>query len=165
MEFPNSKISTPPMAGAINSHMPPRAKPVAKKPKPSPATSNDSEMIDKMIAETNDWRGKVLSTIRRITLSADPQVTEQWKFMGTPVWYCDGMIAVANPHAGKVKWTFALGAKLEDKDKLFNAGLEGNARRAIDIFEGDKLDEKAMLRLVKSAIEFNRAKSEKKSKR
>lgn len=118
---------------------------------------NPSERIDQHIAGIADWRGKVLATIRRIMLEADPAVTEDWKWMGTPVWYCDGMIAIANPHKGKVKVTFMQGAKLPDQAKLFNAGLEGNQWRAIDIFEKDRPDEAALRRLVKIAIAYNRS--------
>lgn len=116
-----------------------------------------SEQIDQFIAGITDWRGKVLATIRRIMREADPSVTEDWKWMGTPVWYCDGMVSLANPHRGKVKWTFSKGAYLVDADRLFNAGLEGNVWRAIDIFEFDRLDEAALRRLVKIAIAYNRA--------
>lgn len=117
-----------------------------------------SERIDQHIAGIPDWRGKVLATIRRIMLKSDPGVTEDWKWMGTPVWYCDGMVALANPHGGKVKWTFGQGAHFPDADHLFNAGLEGNAWRAIDIFEKDRLDEAALRRLVRTAIAYNRSK-------
>jgi hypothetical protein len=117
-----------------------------------------SEQIDKRIASLADWRGEVLATIRRIMLEADPAVTEDWKWMGTPVWYCDGMVSLANPHTGKVKWTFSHGAHLADADKLFNAGLDGNEWRAIDIFENDRLNEAKLGRLVKTAIAYNRSK-------
>ena len=116
-----------------------------------------SDQIDQHIAGVTDWRGPVLATIRRLSLGADPAVTEDWKWMGTPVWSCDGIVSLANPHAGKVKWTFAKGALFPDVDKLFNTGLEGNERRAIDIFEGDPLDEAALTRLVKTAIAWNRS--------
>ena len=116
-----------------------------------------SERIDQHIAGIPDWRGKVLATIRRIMLESDPGVTEDWKWMGTPVWYCDGMVALANPHRGKVKWTFAQGANFPDADHLFNAGLGGTAWRAIDIFEKDRLDETALRRLVRGAIAYNRS--------
>jgi len=119
---------------------------------------NASERIDQHIAGIGDWRGKVLATIRRIMLESDPAVTEDWKWMGTPAWYCDGLVALANPHKGKVKWTFSQGAKFPDADHLFNAGLEGNAWRAIDIFENDRLDEAALGRLVRTAIAYNRSK-------
>ncbi len=116
-----------------------------------------SERIDQHIAGIDDWRGKVLATIRRIMLEADPAVTEDWKWMGTPVWYCDGMVSLANPHRGKVKWTFAKGAHFADPERLFNAGLEGNDWRSIDIFEKDRPDEAALRRLVKIAIAYNRS--------
>jgi hypothetical protein len=119
-----------------------------------------SERIDQRIAEISDWRGKVLATIRRLMLEADPGVTEDWKWMGTPVWYCAGMVSLANPHAGKVKWTFAQGAKFPDPDHLFNAGLGGSTWRAIDIFEKDRLDEAALGRLIQGAIAYNRSKQE-----
>jgi hypothetical protein len=90
-------------------------------------------------------------------LEADPEVTEDWKWMGTPVWYCDGMVSLANPHRGKVKWTFVKGAHFADPQRLFNAGLEGNDWRAIDIFENDRLDEAALRGLVKTAIAYNRS--------
>jgi hypothetical protein len=116
-----------------------------------------SEQIDQHIAGISDWRGKVLATIRRIVREADPAVTEDWKWMGTPVWYCDGMVSLANPHRGKVKWTFVKGAHFADADRLFNAGLEGNDWRAIDIFEKDRLDEAALRRLVRTAVAYNRS--------
>jgi len=116
-----------------------------------------SEQIDRHITSILDWRGPVLATIRRIMREADPAVTEDWKWMGTPVWSCDGVVAIANPHAGKVKVTFAHGAKFPDADHMFNAGLEGNAWRAIDVFEKDRLNETALRRLVKTAIAYNRS--------
>jgi hypothetical protein len=119
---------------------------------------NPSERIDQHIAGIKDWRGPVLATIRRIMMEADPSVTEDWKWMGTPVWYCDGIVSLANPHKGKVKWTFAKGALFADADQLFNTGLEGNERRAIDFFENDRLDEAALRRLVRAAIAYNRSK-------
>jgi hypothetical protein len=118
---------------------------------------NPSEQIDQHIAGIPDWRGKVLATIRRIMLNADPAVTEDWKWMGTPVWYCDGMVSLANPHRGKVKWTFSNGAHFADADHLFNAGLDGSQWRAIDIFEKDRPNEAAFRRLVKTAIAYNRS--------
>jgi hypothetical protein len=116
-----------------------------------------SETIDQHIAGLTDWRGKVLATIRRIMLEADPAVTEDWKWMGTPVWYCDGMVSLANAHKGKVKWTFYKGAHFADADHLFNNGLGGKEWRAIDIVEEDRLSEPALKRLVKAAIAYNRS--------
>ncbi len=120
-----------------------------------------SEQIDRMIAELTDWRGKTFASVRKSILAADPEIIEEWKWMGSPVWSRDGMIAVANAHKGKVKLTFAHGASLPDLDRLFNAGLEGNARRAIDFLEGDKVDERALKNLVRAAIDYNQTKLKK----
>jgi hypothetical protein len=122
---------------------------------------NPSERIDELIAGITDWRGKTFAGIREAILEADQEIVEEWKWMGSPVWYRDGMIAVANAHKGKVKLTFAHGARLADPDKLFNAGLEGNARRAIDFFEGDKINRRALKDLVRAAIEYNQTKLKK----
>ena len=122
---------------------------------------NASERIDQMIAGLTDWRGKTFASVRKSILEADREIIEEWKWMGSPVWSRDGMIAVANAHKGKVKLTFAYGAKLQDPDKLFNAGLEGNARRAIDFFEGDKIDKRALRNLVRVAIDYNQTKLKK----
>jgi hypothetical protein len=124
---------------------------------------NPSERIDRLIAGITDWRGKTFAAIRKTILAADPVIVEEWKWMGSPVWSRDGMIAVANAHKGKVKLTFAYGAKLQDPDKLFNAGLEGNARRAIDFFEGDKINERALKNIVRAAIDYNQTKKKKKA--
>jgi len=122
-----------------------------------------SERIDQLIAKITDWRGKTFATMRKSILAADKEIVEEWKWMGSPVWSCDGMIAVANAHKGKVKLTFAYGARLPDPDKLFNAGLEGNMRRAIDFLEGDKVDAPALKKLVRAAIDYNRSKSKTKT--
>jgi hypothetical protein len=122
---------------------------------------NASQQIDEMIAGLTDWRGKTLAVVRKIILAADPGIIEEWKWMGSPLWSRDGMIAVGNAHKGKVKLTFAYGASLPDPDRLFNAGLEGNARRAIDFFEGDRINETALSNLVRSAIDHNRLKLKK----
>ena len=124
---------------------------------------NPSERIDRLIAGLTDWRGKTFASIRKSILEADGEIVEEWKWMGSPVWSRDGMIAVANAHKEKVKLTFAYGASLPDPDKLFNAGLEGNARRAIDFFEGDKINERALKTLVRAAIEYNERKLKKKA--
>jgi hypothetical protein len=119
---------------------------------------NPSERIDRMIAELTDWRGKTFASVRKSILEADREIIEEWKWMGSPVWSRDGIIAVANAHKGKVKLTFDYGARLPDPDKLFNAGLEGNQRRAIDFFEGDKINGRALKNLVRAAIEYNQLK-------
>ncbi len=124
---------------------------------------NAAEQIDKLIERTSDWRGKTLASVRKTILEADKEITEEWKWMGSPVWSRDGIIAVGNPHKGKVKLTFMYGAKLADPDKLFNAGLEGNERRAIDFFEGDKVNARALKDLIRAAIEYNQAKRSKKT--
>lgn len=117
-----------------------------------------SEKIDQLIASITEWRGETFAAVRKAILAADKEIVEEWKWMGSPVWSRDGIIAVANAHKGKVKLTFDYGARLSDPDKLFNAGLEGNQRRAIDFFEGDKVNSRALKALVRAAIEFNQTK-------
>src|SRR6266566_10122508 len=124
---------------------------------------NPSERIDQLIAELTDWRGKTFASIRKSILEADPEIIEEWKWMGSPVWSHDGIIAVANAHKEKVKLTFAHGARLPDPDELFNAGLEGNERRAIDFFEGDKINARTLKNLVRAAVDYNQSKLKKKA--
>ena len=121
-----------------------------------------SEQIDHYIAELTDWRGKTLDSVRKAILAADPEIIEEWKWMGSPVWSRDGTIAVGNAHKEKVKLTFSHGASLPDPDKLFNNGFGGKVWRAIDLFEGDKIDEAALKTLIRAAIAFNQAKAKKK---
>ena len=125
---------------------------------------NPSERIDQLIAKITDWRGKTFAGIRKTILATDREIIEEWKWMGSPVWSRHGIIAVANAHKGKVKLTFAHGASLPDPDKLFNAGLEGNMRRAIDFFEGDKIIERTLKTLVRAAIDYNQIKLNKKAR-
>jgi hypothetical protein len=117
--------------------------------------TNPSERIDQLIAELTDWRSATLAIVRKAILEADPEIIEEWKWMGSPVWSRDGMIAVGNAHKDKVKLTFSHGASLPDPDELFNNGFGGKVWRAIDLFEGDKLDEGALTELVRSAITHN----------
>jgi hypothetical protein len=124
---------------------------------------NPSERIDQLIAGLTDWRGKTLSSIRKIILEADRKIIEEWKWMGSPVWSHDGIIAVGNAHKDKVKLTFSHGASLPDPDKLFNAGLGGNAWRAIDLFEGNKINEHALRNLVRAAVDYNQIKLKRKA--
>jgi hypothetical protein len=124
---------------------------------------NPSERIDDLIEKLTDWRGKTVAKVREVIHDADPEVIEEWKWMGSPVWSCDGMIAVGNAHKDKVKLTFSHGASLPDPEKLFNAGLGGNAWRAIDLFEGDKINKRALRNLVRAAIAYNRSKLKKKA--
>lgn len=114
-----------------------------------------SQKIDELISELDDWRRETFSQIRRVIQEADPEVIEEWKWMGTPVWYHDGIIACANALKGKVKLTFNQGARLPDPGKLFNASLDGNQRRAIDFFEKDKINKRALKALVLAAISYN----------
>jgi hypothetical protein len=122
-----------------------------------------SDKIDELIAGIEDWRGTTFAAVRRAILEADDGIVEEWKYMGSPVWYRDGMIAVGNAHKDKVKLTFLYGASLPDPDGLFNAGLEGNARRAIDFLEGDKVNARALKTLIRAAIAFNQSKAKKKA--
>src|SRR5437899_882053 len=124
---------------------------------------NPSERIDELIAGLTDWRGKTLASIRKTILEADREIIEEWKWMGSLVWSRDGIIAVGNAHKDKVKLTFAHGASLPDPNKLFNAGLEGNAWRAIDFFEGHKINERALKNLVRAAVDYNQIKLKRKA--
>ncbi|MCB1516330.1 MAG: DUF1801 domain-containing protein [Hyphomicrobiaceae bacterium] len=120
------------------------------------AVENASERIDQYIVDTGDWRGATLSAVRRAVLAADPGIVEEWKWMGSPAWLCDGMIAVGDAHKKKVKVTFAYGARLDDPAGLFNGDDKGATRRSIDLFEGDIVDEAGLTALVRSAIAYNR---------
>jgi hypothetical protein len=122
-----------------------------------------SRLIDARIKELRDWRGQVLARVRGIIKQADPDVIEEWKWRGVPVWEHDGIICTGETYKAVVKLTFAKGASLEDPAGLFNASLEGNTRRAIDIREGDKIDEKALKTLIRAAVALNT--SRKKPKR
>jgi hypothetical protein len=118
---------------------------------------NPSERIDQLIAELTDWRGKMLADLRKVIQDADPEIIEEWKWMGSPCWSHDGLICVANAHKDKVKVTFAQGASLPDPDKLFNAGLGGNRWRAIDLYEGDRVNERSLKNIIRAAAAHNRA--------
>ncbi|SFW41737.1 DUF1801 domain-containing protein [Luteibacter sp. UNCMF366Tsu5.1] len=121
------------------------------------AVAGDSaaQLIDKRIADLDDWRGAALARVRELIHAADPHVVEEWKWRGTPVWSHDGIICTGETYKAKVKLTFAKGAALADPDKLFNASLDGNVRRAIDIAEGDALDATAFKTLVRAAVALN----------
>jgi hypothetical protein len=119
------------------------------------ATENPSALIDARIKELNDWRGQKLAEIRAIIHEADPEVVEEWKWRGVPVWSHNGIICTGETYKAVVKMTFAKGAAMEDPSGLFNASLEGNTRRAIDVHEDDKIDAKALKALVRSAITLN----------
>jgi len=116
---------------------------------------NPSELIDAKIRELDDWRGEMLSRLRALVKQADPDVVEEWKWRGTPVWSHDGIICTGETYKSVVKMTFAKGASLQDPSGLFNSSLEGNVRRAIDFREGDTVDEEALEALVRSAVALN----------
>jgi hypothetical protein len=114
-----------------------------------------SRLIDERIKELGDWRGKMLAQIRALIKQADPDVVEEWKWRGVPVWYHDGIVCTGETYKSVVKMTFAKGAALEDRSGLFNSSLEGNVRRAIDFHEGEKIDEKALKALIRDAVALN----------
>src|SRR5690349_4839404 len=124
-----------------------------------------SQLIDARIEELKDWRGETLARVRLLIKQADPEVVEEWKWRGVPVWSHVGIICTGETYKNVVKMTFAKGASLEDPSRLFNSSLEGNTRRAIDIHEGDKIDEKALKALIRAAVELNTsARSQKRAK-
>jgi hypothetical protein len=114
-----------------------------------------SEMIDDRIAELGDWRGKMLARLRALIRQADPEMVEEWKWRGVPVWYHDGMICTGETYKSVVKMTFAKGAALDDPSSLFNSSLDGNTRRAIDFHEGETIDEEALKALIRAAVTLN----------
>ena len=118
-------------------------------------TDSPSQLIDARIKELADWRGDTLARIRKLIKRADPDVVEEWKWRGVPTWYHDGMTCTGETYADKVKVTFAKGASLDDPKGLFNSSLDGNTRRAIDFHEGDTIDEKAFMALVRAAVDLN----------
>jgi len=124
-----------------------------------------SELIDERIASLDDWRGDTLNRVRKLIKAADPDVVETWKWKGTPVWEHDGIICTGESYKAVVKLTFAKGASLKDPAKLFNASLDGNVRRAIDIREGEQIDEGAFKALIRAAIALNAAGRKAKAKR
>jgi hypothetical protein len=121
------------------------------------ASQSASALIDMRIKELGDWRGKTLAKVRKLVLSVDPEIVEEWKWMGTPVWSRGGIICTGESYKSVVKMTFAKGASLEDPAGLFNSSLEGNTRRAIDIHEGEKINEPALKALIRAAIALNLA--------
>ena len=125
----------------------------------SQKSGSPSELIDARIRELGDWRGETLSRLRSLIKEADPELVEEWKWRGTPVWSHAGMICTGETYKSVVKMTFAKGASLQDPSGLFNSSLEGNVRRAIDFHEGDTIDEKALKALVRSAVALNTARS------
>jgi hypothetical protein len=129
-----------------------------KKKSGSEQTESASRRIDEKIEELGDWRGELLARLRALIHQTDPQVVEEWKFMGTPVFYHDGIICTGETYKSVVKMTFAKGASLDDAAGLFNSSLDGRVRRAIDFRQGDKVNEKALKALILAAIALNTAK-------
>jgi hypothetical protein len=133
--------------------------------KETQAIATPSQQIDARIKELGDWRGETLARVRKIIKQACPDVVEAWKWRGVPVWEHDGIICTGETYKAVVKLTFAKGAALKDPSRLFNASLEGNTRRAIDIHEGDKIDEKALKALIGAAVALNASSAAKRSRR
>ena len=121
-------------------------------------SKSPSQLIDARIKELGDWRGQMLRRLRALVKEADPEVAEEWKWRGVPVWSHDGLICTGETYKNVVKMTFAKGAALKDPSRLFNSSLDGNTRRAIDFHEGDKINEKALKALVRDAVILNKSK-------
>jgi len=136
----------------------------AKKQSGLQSSKSPSQLIDERINELGDWRGEMLSRLRDLVKEADPEVVEEWKWRGVPVWEHDGQICTGETYNNVVKMTFAKGAALNDPSGLFNSSLDGNTRRAIDFHEGEKINEKALKTLVRAAVNLNTSKARKKSK-
>jgi hypothetical protein len=130
----------------------------------SQKSKSPSQLIDARIKELGDWRGTMLSRLRTLIKEADPEVVEEWKWRGVPTWYHDGIICTGDTYKSVVKLTFAKGAALKDPSSLFNSSLDGNVRRAIDIREGEKINEKAFTALVRAAVALNKSKPKPKPK-
>jgi hypothetical protein len=141
-----------------------KKKTVPKKTGSKKEETSPSQLIDGRIKELNDWRGETLARVRALIKQTDPDVTEEWKWRGVPVWEHDGIICTGETYKAIVKLTFMKGAALKDPSGLFNSSLEGNARRAIDIKEGEKINEKALKTLIREAISLNQAGKTKKKK-
>jgi hypothetical protein len=123
----------------------------------SQESTSPSQLIDARIKELGDWRGEMLGRLRTLVKEADPEIIEEWKWRGVPVWYHDGMVCTGETYKDHVKMTFAKGAALEDPSGLFNSGLDGNVRRAIDFHEGEQIDEQALKTLVRAAVTLNKS--------
>jgi hypothetical protein len=130
---------------------------MVKKNSKTKSEESPSRLIDARIKELDGWRGETLSKIRKLIKQADPKVVEEWKWRGVPVWSHDGLICTGESYKSVVKLTFLKGAQLKDPKRLFNSSLEGNARRAIDLHEGDKIDEAAFKALIREAIALNKS--------
>jgi hypothetical protein len=136
-----------------------------QKGKSSAHSKSPSQLIDGRIKELGDWRGEMLGRLRAVIKDADPDVVEEWKWRGVPVWEHDGIICTGETYKAVVKMTFAKGAALKDPSRLFNSSLEGNVRRAIDFHEGDKIDAQALKTLIRAAVALNASKAKPKAKK
>jgi hypothetical protein len=123
----------------------------------SPKDESPSQLIDARIEELGDWRGEMLSRLRALIKQADPEIVEEWMWGGVPTWYHDGMVCTGETYKSHVKMTFGKGASLEDPSHLFNSSLDGNTRRAIDFHEGDEVNEKALIALIRAAVSLNQS--------
>src|SRR5438105_9151136 len=128
--------------------------------KSGPQSASPSQLIEARIKELGDWRGTMLSRLRSLVKEADPDVVEEWKWRGVPVWSHDGLICTGETYKNVVKMTFAKGAALQDPSRLFNSSLDGNTRRAVDFHEGEKIDEEALKTLVRAAVTLNKSKAQ-----
>src|SRR5262245_13579694 len=136
-----------------------RGKVTGMKKTEQPSSRSASQLIDARIRELGDWRGEMLGRLRTLVKEADPEVVEEWKWRGVPVWSHDGLICTGETYKSVVKMTFAKGAALEDPSRLFNSSLEGNTRRAIDFREGEQINEKALKTLIRAAVTLNKSKA------
>jgi len=136
-----------------------KAKTKTKTKTKAKTSASPSKMIDVRIRELGDWRGETLARLRALIKEAEPQVVEEWKWMGVPVWERDGIICTGESYKSVVKLTFAKGASLPDPARLFNSSLDGNVRRAIDVHEGEKIDEQALKALVRAAVALNKSRA------
>jgi len=164
---PAKKASTkkkPPAKKAPSTKKPAAQRSASSSKGVAPSPAEVAQKIEALIARTGDWRGQKLAELRRLIHEVAPDVVEEWKWMGTPVWSKNGMLVLANPHKDKVKLQFFHGAKIADPKKLFNAGLEGGTWRAIDFFEGVHVDERALRDLLKAAVAYNETNAVAKSK-
>jgi hypothetical protein len=161
MKTPSSRVRTPgkakPKAKGRSRASKPRKAATRSKPAPKPGATGKpaSRLIDQRIRDLGGWRGETLARMRALILEADPEMTEEWKWMGTPVWSHHGIVCTGEAYTKVVKLTFARGARIPDPSRLFNSSLEGNTRRAIDIHEGEKVDAGAFKALVKAAVAQN----------
>jgi len=162
---PRTAAAKPSPRKSVRAAAKPPARPVPSKDAKQQKAAPASQLIDARVQELHDWRGAMLARLRSLIRDVDPEVTEEWKWRGVPVWSLDGMICTGETYKGVVKLTFFRGAQLDDPAKLFNSSLEGNARRAIDFREEDAVDETAFKALIRAAIALNRSVAESRTRK